>query len=72
METENISGIGTFGNSAATNQIMEDTPMKDTLIPNQLHNPEFRFVPLRPKGQPMGKDNKGNMSFSSGKEPAQA
>ena len=72
METETISGTGTFGNSAATDHIMENTPMKKIFIPDQLCNPDFRFVPLRPKGQPVGKDKKGNQTFSNGKEPAQA
>jgi hypothetical protein len=46
--------------------------MEKTIIPEQLKNPEFRFVPLRPKGQLMGKDNDGNEIFSTGKEPSQA
>lgn len=72
MKAETISGSGTFGNSAATDHIMENPPMKNVLIPEQLRHPDFRFVPLRPKGQPMGKDKKGNQTFSNGKEPAQA
>ena len=36
MKAETISGTGTFGNSAATNPIMEDTPMKKIFIPDQL------------------------------------
>lgn len=66
------TGTGSYSNPAITLFASKDTTMKQTLIPGQLHNPDFRFVPLRPKGQLMGKDKKGNEIFSTGKEPAQA
>jgi hypothetical protein len=71
METKNYQTLGDSGNPALTNY-NKDTTMKQTLIPGQLHSPDFRFVPLRPKGQLMGKDKNGNEMFSTGKEPAQA
>ena len=41
-----------------------------TTIPAHLCDPAFRFVPLRPKGQPVGKDNRGKPVHSTGKELA--